>query len=214
MPYKDPEKARECKRRWKQRNKEKVRADRRLYCKRHPDRLKEQRKRWLANKWLAVTSRRCNKCGKVKPTSSFHLGASACKPCVIKKTREWYTKNHDRAKAVRDAYREANREYLNAHKRKKLAEMRANPSTAPVVREKARKKAKRAVDYLHRCYITGLLRAAGVKNPPPALVDVWRMHVGIKRVLWATRRPADVIANDVLIGQLLRESRGDDNRRA
>jgi len=46
-----------------------------------------------------VTEKPCIDCGEVKARSEFHKGASKCKPCACRDSREWARNNRDRAKS-------------------------------------------------------------------------------------------------------------------
>lgn len=63
-------------------------------------------------------SKKCTKCGEIKPLSEFHKRAASndglspkCKECAKTATSEWYAKNSDRAdvKARNGKYRAANK---------------------------------------------------------------------------------------------------------
>jgi hypothetical protein len=59
--------------------------------------------------------RRCCECGEAKPLFDFHKKFDGhvhrCKPCAVKKSREWYFANKDRKRAY-DAKRRAEKGHL------------------------------------------------------------------------------------------------------
>lgn len=67
-------------------------------------------------------TKKCNKCGEIKPIAEYHVQKSTkdglkhhCKACAKKARRAYYQKNKAKENAQSKAFREANPEYWNGY---------------------------------------------------------------------------------------------------
>jgi len=133
----------------------------------------------------------CNKCGKLKKFSSFHLRTiykgkpvtetsykSICKSCVTKNVIEWKEKNRDKVRALDKKYRNRDRDKLNKWKRDNYSEGGRS--------KKERDNYKSNRDNLTDVYLKGLLtQSMGVssKDIPNDIVKLKRKHLSLWRKL-------------------------------
>lgn len=140
-----------------------------------------------------METKKCSKCGEVKPPSEFGLDrskkhglANQCKRCKGATSNAWREKNRERNRANERAWEERNRGHIRERQR---ARYRADPEKAKApteawVRanpEKVLAVAKRARDGLTKAYIASKLRIP-VRDLTPELLALKREQLALKRL--------------------------------